>query len=143
MRDLLTMLAKSASRHYLAVFEDHSDRPLYLGRSRRIASIDQRIWCYARDGGCTFPTCTTPGDRCEVHHTPDWNDGGHTNADGLHFGCDPHHGGATRGVYQTSVTEAGRLAWSDGLHPPEINHFHHADELLRETHLGKTAADDP
>jgi hypothetical protein len=64
MRDLLTMLAKSASRHYLAVFEDHSDRPLYLGRSRRIASTDQRIWCYARDGGCTFPTCTTPGDRC-------------------------------------------------------------------------------
>ncbi|MET0898994.1 MAG: hypothetical protein ABWY45_13875, partial [Mycobacterium sp.] len=42
---------------------------------------------------------------------------------------------ATRGVYQTSVTGAGRLAWSDGTRPPEINHVHHAEELLAETHL--------
>ncbi|MET0896506.1 MAG: DUF222 domain-containing protein, partial [Mycobacterium sp.] len=136
MRDLLSMLATSTSQHYLAVFENHSGRPLYLGRSRRLASVDQRMWCYARDGGCTFPTCTVPGDRCEVHHTPDWDAGGHTNADELHFGCGSHHKGATRGVYQTSVTEAGRLAWSDGTRPPEINHVHHADELLAETHLG-------
>ncbi|MET0898906.1 MAG: DUF222 domain-containing protein, partial [Mycobacterium sp.] len=39
MRDLLSMLATSTSQHYLAVFENHSDRPLYLGRSRRLASV--------------------------------------------------------------------------------------------------------
>lgn len=141
MRDLLNMLAASTSQHYLAVFEDHSDRPLYLGRSRRIASMDQRMWCYARDGGCTFPDCTVAGDRCEVHHTPDWNAGGHTNADELHFGCGGHHGGATNGVYHTSVTDSGRLAWSDGLHPPKVNRFHHPEELLEETHLADTRPD--
>ncbi|MDF2823219.1 MAG: hypothetical protein K0R68_627 [Mycobacterium sp.] len=137
MRDLIRMAAAGAV-HYLAVFDDHSDRPLYLGRSRRTASVDQRIICYARDGGCTFPTCTAPGDRCEVHHTPDWDKGGHTNADELHFGCGAHHSGATDGTYSTSVTESGRLAWSDGLHPPTINRFHHPDELLRDHHV-----DDP
>lgn len=137
MRDLIRMAAAGAV-HYLAVFEGHSDRPLYLGRSRRTASLDQRIICYARDGGCTFPTCTVPGDRCEVHHTPDWDHGGQTNADELHFGCGPHHSGATTGVYTTAVTETGRLAWSDGAQPPEINRFHHPGELL-----GDHRRDDP
>jgi hypothetical protein len=47
MRDVITMAAEGI--HYLAVFDDHSDRPIYLGRQRRIATADQRIICYARD----------------------------------------------------------------------------------------------
>jgi hypothetical protein len=30
------------------VFDDHTERPLYLGRQHRIATSDQRIVCYAR-----------------------------------------------------------------------------------------------
>ncbi len=56
MRDLIRMAANSI--HYLAVFEDHTNRPLYLGRTKRVASADQRIICYARDRGCTRPDCT-------------------------------------------------------------------------------------
>jgi hypothetical protein len=134
-RDLIRMAAAGAL-HYLAVFDNHSDRPLYLGRSRRTASLDQRIAAYARDGGCTFPTCTTPADRCELHHTPDWNRGGTTDIDALHLGCDPHHDGATRGRYTTEVTDIGRLAWTDGSHPPEVNRFHHPDELLGDDGAG-------
>jgi hypothetical protein len=48
MRDLITM-AKDAI-HYLAVFDGHSGRPLYLGRSTRIATADQRIICYGNEG---------------------------------------------------------------------------------------------
>lgn len=140
MRDLIRMAAHGCL-HYLAVFDNHSERPLYLARSRRTASLDQRIACYARDGGCTFPDCTEPGDHCEVHHTPDWNQGGSTDIDHLHFGCGAHHDGATRGVYQTAVTDAGRLAWSNGVAAPEINRFHHPEDLLRETHLGDTGED--
>lgn len=144
MRDLINMLAAGASVHYLAVFDNHSSRPLYLGRSRRIASVDQRIWCHIRDGGCTFPDCTVPGDQCEVHHTPDWNHGGPTDADHLHFGCGGHHAGVTDGSYQTSVTEDGRLAWSNGTTAPAVNRFHHPEELLRNTNFGDTGAgDDP
>jgi hypothetical protein len=129
MRDLIRMAADAI--HYLAVFDNHSDRPIYLGRQQRIATADQRIICYARDGGCTRPNCLEPGYHCEVHHSPDWTPYGATDADKLFFGCAPDHKLATDGYYQTSVTDTGRLAWTDGTKPPEINHAHHPDELLR------------
>jgi hypothetical protein len=115
----------------LAVFEDHSDRPLYLGRQKRIATIDQRIICYARDGGCTRPNCLEPGDHCEVHHSPDWTPDGATDADKLFFACGCDHLLATDGHQQATVTDTGRLAWSGGTGPPEVNHAHHPEELLR------------
>src|SRR5271165_323404 len=40
MRDLIRMA--SHPYPYLAIFDKHSSRPLYLGRTRRIASADQR-----------------------------------------------------------------------------------------------------
>ena len=38
----------------------------------------------------------------------------------------------SKGILQTKVTDTGRLAWTDGTGPPEINLAHHADELLAE-----------
>ncbi len=129
MPDLIRMAAKAI--HYLAVFEDHTSRPLYLGRQKRIATADQRLICYARDRGCTRPNCLEPGYHCEVHHSPDWADGGRTDADRLFFTCGCDHGAASRGEWHTVVTDSGRLGWTDGNGPPEINHAHHPDELLR------------
>jgi hypothetical protein len=129
MRDVIRMAADGI--HYLAVFDDHSERPLYLGRQTRIATTDQRIICYARDGGCTRPNCLAPGYHSEVHHSADWASGGATDADTLFFACAPDHGLITNGHQQTTVTDTGRLAWTDGTRPPEINHAHHPEELLR------------
>ncbi|MDT5221472.1 MAG: hypothetical protein QOF15_3577, partial [Mycobacterium sp.] len=55
MRDLIRMASRA--HHYLAVFDEHSQRPLYLGRSRRIATPDQRLILYASERGCTHPGC--------------------------------------------------------------------------------------
>jgi hypothetical protein len=128
MRDLIAMAGKSI--HYLAVFDEHTERPLYLGRQKRIATADQRLICYARDRGCTRPNCLEPGYRCEVHHSREWARGGRTDADELFFACGNDHGGASRGELHTEVVD-GRLGWTDGSGPPEINHAHHPDELLR------------
>jgi hypothetical protein len=128
MRDLIALAAKSV--HYLAVFDDHTERPLYLGRQKRLATADQRLICYARDRGCARPNCLEPGYRCEVHHARAWARGGRTDADELYFLCGNDHGMATRGEAETRVVR-GRLAWTDGTGPPEINHAHHPDELLR------------
>ena len=128
MRDLIRMAADGI--HYLAVFDDHSDRPIYLGRQKRLATADQRIICYSRDGGCTRPNCLAPGYHSEVHHSPDWVAGGATDADMLFFACGPDHQRATSGQWQTTVTGSGRLAWTNGTRLPEINHAHHPDELL-------------
>jgi hypothetical protein len=129
MRDLIRMAASTI--HYLAVFDDHTERPLYLGRQKRVATADQRLICYARDRGCTRPNCLVSGYYCEVHHSPDWLHGGRTDADQLHFACCPNHGMASRGELRTQVMKNGRLGWTDGTGPPQINHAHHPDELLR------------
>jgi hypothetical protein len=128
MRDLIAMAAKTI--HYLAVFDEHTERPLYLGRQKRIATADQRLICYARDRGCTRPNCLESGYRCEVHHARDWARGGRTDADSLFFLCGSDHAMASRGESDTVVVD-GRLGWTDGTGPPQINHAHHPDELLR------------
>jgi uncharacterized protein DUF222 len=128
MRDLIGMAANAI--HYLAVFDDHTKRPLYLGRQKRIATADQRLICYARDRGCTRPHCLVPGYYCEVHHSPDFARGGRTDADKLYFGCGGDHAMATRGELHTQVTNNGRLAWTNGTGPPQINLAHHPEELL-------------
>jgi hypothetical protein len=129
MRDLIGMAAKTI--HYLAVFDDHTERPLYLGRQKRVATADQRLICHARDRGCTRPNCLESGYRCEVHHSPDWARGGRTDADKLFFACGGDHGMTSRGELLTQVTDGGRLGWTDGTGPPEINDAHHPDDLLR------------
>jgi Domain of unknown function (DUF222) len=128
MSDLIRMAAKAI--HYLAVFDDHSGRPLYLGRQKRVATADQRLICYARDRGCTRPDCLVPGYRCEVHHSPGWAAGGRTDADKLYFACGSDHGGASRGEWRTEVTGNGRLGWRRGSGPLEVNQAHHPEELL-------------
>ncbi len=95
-RDLITMAAQAI--HYLAVFDDHTKRPLYLRRQKRIATADQRLICYARDRGCTRPNCLEPGYHCEVHHGQrPWSHGGRTNADELFFACGSDHTDTTDG----------------------------------------------
>ncbi len=126
MRDLIAMAARAT--HYLAVFDNHSARPLYLGRAQRLASADQRIICYARDRGCTH--CAQPGYHCEVHHALDYASGGSTDADNLFFACGPANRAAADGTYQSTVTESGRLAWTNGSDPPKVNPIHHPEELL-------------
>jgi hypothetical protein len=132
MRDLIRMASDAI--HYLAVFDEHSDRPLYLGRQKRVATVDQRIICYSRDGGCTRPGCAEPGYHCEVHHSPAWDPDGVTNADVLFFACGPDHKRVTDGHCQATVTETGRLAWTNDTTtsvPPQTNRIHHPEELLR------------
>ncbi|OBK88281.1 HNH endonuclease signature motif containing protein [Mycolicibacter sinensis] len=129
MRELIRMAANAI--HYLAVFDDHTQRPLYLGRQKRVATADQRLICYARDRGCTRPNCLQPGYHCEVHHAQPWAQAGRTNTDNLYFACGPDHTDTTDGRQHTTVTKTGRLAWTDGTSPPEINHAHHPEELLQ------------
>ena len=56
----------AAAHHYLAVFDNHAECPLYLGRSGRLASAAQRIVLYAKDRGCTRPGRTEPAYHSEA-----------------------------------------------------------------------------
>ena len=130
MRDVIRMAGHSY--HYLAVFDEHQSRPLYLGRSRRIASPDQRVVLYAKDRGCTHPGCDVPGYWCEVHHVDDWAAGGLTSIDKLTLGCKPHHKLVDEG-WRTRKRPDGRTEW---IPPPgfgrgaRTNDYHHPERLF-------------
>ena len=131
MRDLIRMA--SHAWHYLCVFDQHSERALYLGRSKRIASADQRIALHALDRGCTAPGCDVPGYLTQVHHVDEWADGGLTDVDGLTFACKGHHPLIKSGGWRTRKRKNGTTEW---LPPPHLplrggtNDFHHPERLL-------------
>jgi len=83
IKDLILMAAHSYQ--YLALFDGVTGRALWLGRTKRIASADQRIVLHARDRGCSYPDCDMPGYLTEVHHVQDWAQGGPTDIDNLTF----------------------------------------------------------
>ena len=64
-------------------------RPLWMGRSLRLANAHQHLAVAVRDRGCV--TCGTPMHRCEIHHVREWENGGPTDIDNLMALCGPHH----------------------------------------------------
>ena len=143
MPDLIR-LAEHA-HHYLVIYRHHTAEPLYLGRTKRLATKAQRLLLYNRDRGCTRPGCTHCANRCQAHHAePSWARGGHTDAPTLGLGCGPDNRLAELGWTTTIDPTTGRVHW----HPPPlldtggdtINHHFHPEELLNHP---EEAVDDP
>jgi hypothetical protein len=120
--------------HYLVIFDEHSNRPLYLGRTR-IASAGQRIVLYARDRGCTFPGCDKPGYLTEVHHITPYNRGGETEPSSMTLACRPHHKLADEG-WTVRLNERGQTEWIPPPHldrdGPKVDNFHHPERYFAE-----------
>jgi hypothetical protein len=131
--DLIRMA--SHSHHYLVIYDKHTSEPLYLGRTKRIATPGQRLVLYNRDRGCTRPGCTAPAYHCQAHHAAqDFGKGGQTNITDLGLACGPHNRLVTEGGWSTRIRSDGRIQW---IPPPlldtgqdRINHHHHPNELL-------------
>ena len=133
MREVIRM-ARHA-HHYLAVFDKHTDVPLYLGRTKRIATAGQRIALYGKERGCSFPGCTTGGYWCEVHHCREWVRDGQTDITELTLACPGDHEMATSGGWTTRMNERGQAEWIPPPHldtgGPRTNDYHHPERLLR------------
>lgn len=134
IRDLIRLAAHA--HHYLLVYREHTAEPLYLGRTKRLASKAQRLVMISRDRGCTMPDCSVTGADCEgMHAELDWVRGGRTDITGLGLGCGSDNQLAFETGWTNSIGDDGRVHW----HPPPLldvgqdtlNHFHHPEELLR------------
>ncbi|OBF32543.1 hypothetical protein A5724_20735, partial [Mycobacterium sp. ACS1612] len=110
---LATLIRMAARAHpWLAVFDRASGSALDLFRSRRSASVAQRIMLIARDGGCTKPGCTVPAYGCQVHHAAaDWADDGQTNVDDLGLACGPDNRMVEPGGWSTRLNDRHEVEW--------------------------------
>ncbi|QZA07658.1 HNH endonuclease [Mycolicibacter heraklionensis] len=136
MTDVLRMAEHAY--HYLAIF-DGNGRALWLGRTKRLASADQRIVLHARDRGCTRPGCTVSGYLSQAHHLEnDWADNGRTDVDALALACPPDNRMATEHNWLTRLGPTGRVEW---IPPPALEHgqprvnpYHFIEDVI-DTHL--------
>ena len=136
MRDVIRMA--SHAHHYLCIYDKHTQRPLYLGRTKRIATGDQRLVLHALARGCTAPGCDVPGYHTEIHHIDEWANGGNTDIDRLTLACKTDHGTVKPGGWRTRKRKDGRTEWIPPPHLPlrgGTNDFHHPERML--------PADDP
>jgi hypothetical protein len=132
--DVLTMAAHNNATNYLAVFDDATGSALDLFRTRRSASVAQRLALIARDGGCTKPGCTVPAYGAQAHHaTRDWTAGGHTNIDDLALACGADNRAVRPHGWSTRLNDHHQVEW---LPPPHLdtgqkrtNDYHHPEKL--------------
>ena len=109
--DLIRMA--SHSHHYLVIYDKHTREPLYLGRTKRLASAAQRLVLYNRDRGCTRPGCTAPANHCQAHHAAqDFGKGGQTNITNLALACGPHNRLVTHHRWTTHIRTDDRTEWT-------------------------------
>lgn len=131
MRDVIRMA--SHAHHYLCIYDKHTQRPLYLGRTKRIATGDQRLVLHALVRGCTAPGCDVPGYHTEIHHIDEWANGGNTDIDTLTLACKTDHGTVKPGGWRTRKRKDGRTEWIPPPHLPlrgGTNDFHHPERML-------------
>jgi len=144
MTDVIRQAAHA--NHYLIVYDGATEIPLWLGRTRRTASVGQRIVLHDKDRGCSFPGCTIPGYMTEVHHaTCDWANGGLTNIDDLTFACPCHHRLVTHHGWTTRKNPYGHTEWQP---PPGVpipggtNTYHHPERYLDPPKPEQASKDD-
>ena len=97
--ELLATYLTAGSPIY-ALFTDAKGRPLWLGRTRRHATVAQFLALAVRDRGCVL--CGASPQRCQAHHLVPWNApvNGGTDIDNLALVCGPCH----RELHQRRLT---------------------------------------
>jgi hypothetical protein len=130
------------AHHYLYIYDANCGRPLFLGRTKRLASADQRIVLHAIDGGCTAPGCDQPGYHSEVHHLIEWDPEGTTDIDRLTLTCQDANlcAGPTDQQWQArrryDEESLGQTLWYppksvDPTRQPQTNRYHRRPKRRR------------
>lgn len=87
----LVRLGMDGTADFVLAVDGATKLPLNLYRTRRTASLAQRIALLAAEGVCAWAGCSAPMSECEVHHIVSWLRGGDTNIDNLTALCRQHH----------------------------------------------------
>jgi hypothetical protein len=104
-----TIRRLACDAHIIPVVLDGESMPLDVGRSRRLATDDQRRALRAMYRTCGIGECDVPFDECEIHHVDEWDaHDGETNLDRLIPGCSRHHHLVHEGGWQLELDRVTR-----------------------------------
>ncbi|HSM65350.1 MAG TPA: DUF222 domain-containing protein [Ilumatobacteraceae bacterium] len=104
-----TIRRLACDAHIIPVVLDGEGVPLDLGRSRRLASDDQRRALRAMYRTCGIGECDVPFDECEIHHVDEWDaHDGKTDLARLIPGCSRHHHLVHEGRWQLELDPVTR-----------------------------------
>ncbi len=88
-------------------------QPLWVGRTRRVATAAQRDALMAIYRSCARPGCDRPIDDTQAHHTTPWTQGGATDIDGLAPLCAGDHDAVHNGGHQLTIhSNHSSITWS-------------------------------
>ncbi|WKD59890.1 HNH endonuclease signature motif containing protein [Corynebacterium caspium] len=87
----IDILGLGLSKFDFGVLHDSNGQPLALGRSKRSASLAQRIALFASQLVCAAPHCTKPACETDAHHLVSWIRKGRTDIENLVLLCRRHH----------------------------------------------------
>ena len=90
---------------------------LDLGRSVRLFTAMQVKALWLRDGGCTYPGCSSPARWSDAHHLVHWADGGTSDLTNAALLCQRHHTIVhSRRLYGWLEQDGG----TSGADPPQV-----------------------
>lgn len=92
--------------------ENERGQALDIGRRSRNITPALRRALEHRDGGCTFPGCTTQR-HVDAHHVVHWADGGETKPGNLVLLCRHHHRLVHEGGFGVSLGASGEKHFTD------------------------------
>ena len=135
----LDILTLGAAAFDLGVLHDVQGQPLALGRTKRTATLYQRLALFAYEGLCACGTCDGAMIHAHVHHIMPWARGGVTDLEYLTLECPPHHAdnndnqdGAGGMGHMVRDPESGRAGWQ----PPGGGPIQFNDTELQEYSAG-------
>jgi hypothetical protein len=121
--DVIAELATAAD---IALLVTDGGHPLWLGRSRRLATTAQRHAAVAAsDGHCYWPGCTVSANTCQIDHLLGWDDQGPTDIDNLAPLCRWHNRLKHRGRYRATREPDGSITITDARGSPVTSRYHH------------------
>ncbi len=104
-----TLRRLACDAHIIPVVLNGDSVPLDVGRSRRLATDDQRRALRTMYRTCGIGDCDVPFDRCEIHHLDEWDaHHGETNLDRLIPACSRHHHLAHEGGWHLELDPTTR-----------------------------------
>ena len=92
----------------IPVVLDGASVPIDVGRSKRLATAQQRGALEAVHRTCAIPDCEAPYHHCQIHHIEYWESGGATDLDNMVPLCTRHHHDAHEGGWTLTLDPATR-----------------------------------